>query len=94
MFENIKMFHLDLRRPITAGNFNRELSQYRRLPDYEGIDVEDGVAAFRSEFHLGGDISFLAPLPVSEFARQHFLSMQSFILIHGDGKYFTRRDSE
>lgn len=84
MFDQIPLFTFTWDIPRTP--YNKE-----DFPDFSFSFPEDCTAALDSDFLLDGTQHFIRLLPPSDYARNHFFYLQSFVLLSCKSAYFTKR---
>lgn len=87
MFRKIHLITLDVASPIRAANYEE------RLKNLDNELPADMMNVLQSDFLLTGKVHVLMSLPAAPNAYKHLLSIQSFILIEADARYFTKRQN-
>lgn len=83
MFDNISLLKFEWKKPkspTTSSNFPFSFPK-------------DAKEALSSDFLLDGTQYFVQLRPVSDYTREHFLYLQSFVYLESRASYFTRRQN-
>lgn len=86
MFDKIPMIQFkwnQLRTPKNKEDF----------PDFSYSFPKDAQNALESDFVLDGTQHFIQPRPISDYAREHFFYLQSFVWLESGAAYYTRRNN-
>ena len=86
MFDNISLLTFKWKTPRTPKN-------PKLFPDFSYSFPEDAKNALYSDFLLDGTQHFIHLRPISDYTREHFLYLQSFVYLESQSAYFTRRQN-
>lgn len=86
MFDKIPMIQFKWNQPRTPKN-------KKNFPDFSYSFSKDAKAALDSDFVLDGIQHFIQPRPISDYTREHFFYLQSFVWLESESAYYTRRSN-
>ena len=89
MFDKIPLLMFQWKTPRTPRN-KKLFSDFSFSFPKDAMSATD--ASF-SDFALDGTQHFIHLRPISDYAREHFLYMQSFVYLESKSAYFTRRQN-
>ncbi len=91
MFDNIHFREFNAAELIISSDMQ---DYWYSTEDYQQAgDISMITAAINADYSISGSVSLLPLRPVSAFAKEHYLYLQSFGLIHSDENYYTRREN-
>lgn len=86
MFDKIPLLIFEWKTPRTPKN-------KKIFSDFSYSFPTDATNALYSDFVLDGTQHFIQLRPISDYVREHFLYLQSFVYLESKSAYFTRRQN-